>query len=124
MKKRKKPIFLVAVLALLFVTVAAINSSSLAPKKDVSDVQPQDNAQPAPQPAQNDKKPAEPAATNAPLVAPEAGDQKDDFLGFKSVPAIDPNGPKIAAPTVRRDRIKDPDHAGTRANSGWYMNGK
>ncbi len=125
MKKRKKPIFLVAVLALLAVTVIAINASSLASKKNPEDMQADANAQQAAQLQQtNQQSSAQSAITPKPLTMPDAEDTPDSPMNVKPVPAVAADAPKILAPKTFKNVIKDPEHASTQPNSGWYMNGK
>ena len=125
MKKRKKPIFLVAVLALLVVTVAAMNASALGGKKsdvatDNSDanVARSDSAKPATTSSPADTTPAQPL-----VAAPQDGSD-DPPMNVKPIPAVADDAPKIAAPKVLKDKVKSPDRAGTLQNSGWYMSGR
>jgi len=124
MKKRKKPIFLVAVLALLVVTVAAINANALGTQKSPDQVQAEANVQQASQVSQPSSAPQSAQEPSQPLVAPKEDGDDTLPMNVTPIPAVPNDGPKILAPRNMKDKQKSPDRASTLTNSGWYMSGR
>ena len=126
MKKRKKPIFLIAVLALLVVSVAAMNSNLLTMPKTANDyarieAEEQQKAHDDYM-AERAKNPPPPKAPGPgrDLVTPRSKDDDEPLnVNVKAVPAIDDEGPQIAAPANRQNKIRV-NRASTAPNSGWY----
>jgi len=129
MKKRKKPIFLVAVFILLISVVAAMNSNLLSEPKTPEEAQQQaiEQAQQEAQknpPAKPVEKKKDPNAKPKSLVtSPQDSDEDVPGTNIKPIPAVDPKGPKIAAPINLKNVQKSPDRASTQANSGWFEKG-
>lgn len=126
MKKRKKPIFLIAVLALLVVSVAAMNSNLLTMPKTASDYAKLEAEEQ--QKAHDDymaeraKNPPPPKApgTGRDLVTPRNGEEDEPLnVNVKAVPAIPDDAPAITAPTNRQNKVRV-NRASTAPNSGWY----
>jgi hypothetical protein len=123
MKKRKKPIFLIAFLVLLVTVVTAMNANILSTAKAAS------GDDPAPDPAVTATDNSQPAKSAKPvaqtdtksLLSPDAGVNDDPPMNVKPVDAIPSDGPKILAPQGVHYRKKAPDRASTLPNSGWYM---
>ena len=128
MKKRKKPIFLIATFVLLFAVVAAMNSNLLTMPKTAEDIQKameeeqMRNNPPAQKPQQ--AAPTRKQADQGPLVAPIAEDDEDmsKMVNVKPRNAIGEDDPLITAPTERKNKLKAPDRASVAVQSGWYMN--
>jgi len=129
MKKRKKPVVLVAVFLLLFGVVAAMNSSILSEPQTPEELKNQQQREELKKQKEQQKQNPAPAAKvkgdsgpGQSLAQPKADHSEQDELpmNFKSIPAVDPKGPKIAAPKVFEGKVKSADQASTQANGQWY----
>lgn len=129
MKKRKKPIFLVAFLVLLVAVVTAVNSNLLSSPKTVGDLQRQADEAAQAQKQQADLQQAKDKTTQVAAAKPPpdvryVGDTtpKDDMANnIKAHPAVAPGSPLIEAPKDPMGKATTPDRASTQPNSAWYM---
>jgi hypothetical protein len=128
MKKRKKPIFLVAMLVLLVCVVAAMNTSLLTMPTTAKELEEQayqeaidrgeiEASTPATQTAA-----APPEKPQGALVRP--ADEVDDLASgtnIKPRTAIADTDSRIKAPEIRKGQNRSRDRASVQAHSGWYM---
>jgi hypothetical protein len=131
MKKRKSPIFLVAVIIVIFGVVAAMNANLLSEpqtpeqlaaqqQQQAKDAQKQQPAKPAPPATKKPNPAAKPDDKSFVSPTVEKNDAGMPGTNVKPVPAVDPNGPKIAAPRNLTGRDKAPDRANPQASGQWY----
>ncbi len=133
MKKRKKPIFLAAIVILLLVSVMAFNASAFSaatqtPSANAGQLTPEQQAEKA-KLDQDKKKLAEDDAARTKKIAgskPASGvmvvDKSDDDMPVKGhgVEAISKDQPKIMAPAYTPPKKVDPQDASVNSQSQWY----
>jgi hypothetical protein len=135
MKKRKKPIFLIAVLVLIGGGAIAMNSNLLSTPKTAEDIQKDAEIKQAAELAKNPPKPAATAKLaakddkNTPgmagaqddgsLVRPKEGDEGMG-TNIHAVPAVKAGDPKINAPLEIPNQQKRFDRTGTQVQGQWY----
>ena len=125
MKKRKKPIFLVAVLILVGGVAFGLNSVLMSTPKTAEDFARQAaEAQAAQNPpsAPAEQTPAAPPSDPGPMVSPK-DENMADANNIKPIPAVPENAPKISAPLNMRGKDKTPDRANPSANGQWWEKG-
>jgi hypothetical protein len=125
MKKRKKPIFLAAVVVLLLISVMAFNASAFTAASQSPDLNAglltPEQQQEKDKKAQEQIKAQKAEAALKAKSGAKAGDDGDDIVPKgKGMTALDNDQPKILAPKAIPSKKISPQDAGVNSQAQWY----
>ena len=124
MKKRKKPIFLVALFVLLAGGVMAMNSNLLSTSKapDVAENDSSPDVKKPPADAKKNTPPPDVTPTSTPDDSYVRPKSQDDplYVNVKPIPAVKDGAPLISAPLDIKNKQRKFDRTSVQVQSGWY----
>ncbi|MEA2552552.1 MAG: hypothetical protein QOJ65_728 [Fimbriimonadaceae bacterium] len=127
MKKRKKPIFIGALLVILLLVVGAMNASSLKSATPPNAEEDSLAAQAKLDEAEARKRDEQIAALKSgttkdkqPLPAGLPSTEAPEQTNVKKISALAPGAPKLLAPRNLQDRTRKPERASVTAQGQWY----